>query len=53
MGTEGVQAVWYHRSGPKPQAGVVLAQNAVTAYILLNGNDLPCIVPVTHLTFCP
>lgn len=55
VGTAGTQEIWYCRPGPKPQAGVV-SQNALTACMLLNGHDLPCIVPViniSHLTLCP
>ena len=37
----------------KAQAGVVFSQNALTACNWLNGHDLPCIVPVQHLTFHP
>ena len=30
-----------------------LSQDAIIAYVLLNGHDLPCIVPVKRLIFCP
>ena len=35
----------------KKKAGVVLSQNVVTACTLLNCHNLPCVVPVTCLTF--
>lgn len=41
------------RARTKPQAGVLLSQNALTACSLLNGHDLPCILPLKHLTFHP
>ena len=45
--------IWYFRPGETPQAGMVLSQNAVSVFILYNGHDLPCTVPVKHLTFPP
>ena len=35
---------------PGPQAGMVLSQKADTAYILLNGDDLPCVVTFRHFS---
>ena len=35
------------------QVWLVLSQNTDMACILLNGHDLPCVVPVRCLTFCP
>ena len=49
----GGQVIWYLRPGQTPQAGMVLSQNAVSVFILYNDHDLPCTVPVKHLTFPP
>ena len=43
----------YCRPAQKPQAGVVLSQNAGAACILFNGHGYPCTVPVRCLTFRP
>ena len=52
VGTQWTEGV-VPQARKKPQAGVLLSQNALTTYILLNGHDLPCIVPLKHLTFHP
>ena len=49
----GGQVIWYFRPGQTPQAGMVLSQNTVSVFILYDGHDLPCTVPIKHLTFPP
>ena len=45
------QAVWYCQPRLKPQAGITLTQDTATTYVLLDGHDLPVLVPSKHLTF--
>ena len=46
------EAVWYCQHGLEPQASI-LTQDITTVYVLLDGHDLPVLVPSKHLTFCP
>ena len=51
--TEGGQAVRHCSPKQTTGRGGILSQNVITDCILFNGHDLPCIVPVKHLTFHP
>lgn len=46
---------WYRTAGKDKnhRQGYGIISECCYRKILLNGQDLPCTVPVTHLTLCP
>lgn len=47
------QNIWYHPPGKIPKPVVVLTSGDKTTTILLLNEDLPYLLPIKHLSYCP